>query len=120
MSYFNNITNSNEAKLIYRRLAMLNHPDLGGNPEVMARINNEYNNFKKSISKKPSEFETLQPGDYVIINTSKSRVISVSQNTFIARSEFSKRQAVFSIQTGICTTNPKFKAIINHNLTHAN
>ncbi len=49
MQYFNTSSSFSEQKLIYRRLAMLNHPDMGGNPEVMKKINIEYDKLKKTI-----------------------------------------------------------------------
>ena len=119
MDYFHNITDLNEAKLIYRRLAMLNHPDLGGNPSIMAKINLEYNRFKKSMEETMDSSQLLAPGDFVMINGSKSTVLSVSKNTFIARSKITNRQAVFSLKTGICTSNSKFRAEIPKSIVHA-
>ncbi len=110
MRYFNNITNIKEGQLIYRRLAMLNHPDLGGNPNVMKKINIEFDIFKKRIKNPNISFRHLKVDDYVIINLSRSKIVSLSRNTFIARSESTNREAVFSRDTGICIVNPKFKA----------
>lgn len=118
MDYFNKITNINEARLIYRRLAMLNHPDLGGNPEVMARINYEYNTLKKSLIEPDNKLLEINPGDIVVINESQSIVVSVSENTFIARSKVTNRQAVFNLKTGICISNPKFKTELQKSITH--
>lgn len=42
MRYFNNINDLNELKAAYRKLAMANHPDRGGDPEIMKAINAEY------------------------------------------------------------------------------
>lgn len=42
MKYFTNCRTLDELKKEYRRLAALNHPDHGGSNEVMAAINNEY------------------------------------------------------------------------------
>lgn len=42
MKYFTNCTTLDELKKEYRRLAMLNHPDRGGDEETMKAINNEY------------------------------------------------------------------------------
>ena len=42
MKYFNNIYTLNELKKEYRRLAMLYHPDRGGDNETMKEINAEY------------------------------------------------------------------------------
>lgn len=43
MKYFNNIHTLDELKKEYRRLAMLHHPDKGGDNETMKEINAEYN-----------------------------------------------------------------------------
>lgn len=42
MKYFNNCGSLEELKKEFRRLAMIHHPDRGGNVEVMKAINNEY------------------------------------------------------------------------------
>lgn len=42
MKYFTNINSLDELKKEYRRLVMLNHPDRGGDVEIMKAINNEY------------------------------------------------------------------------------
>lgn len=42
MKYFTNCTTLDELKKAYRRLAMIHHPDVGGDEETMKAINNEY------------------------------------------------------------------------------
>lgn len=42
MKYFTNCENLEELKAEFRRLAMIHHPDRGGDVEVMKAINNEY------------------------------------------------------------------------------
>lgn len=42
MKYFASCRTLDELKKEYRRLAMLNHPDRGGDEETMKAINNEY------------------------------------------------------------------------------
>lgn len=42
MKYFKEATNLEELKKEYKKLAMANHPDRGGNEEAMKQINNEY------------------------------------------------------------------------------
>ena len=42
MKYFNNITSLDELKKEFRHLAMLHHPDRGGDTETMQAINAEY------------------------------------------------------------------------------
>lgn len=43
--YFDNCHTAEEAKRIYRQLAMLHHPDHGGSTAVMQDINAEYSAF---------------------------------------------------------------------------
>ena len=42
MRYFNNCNTLDELKKEYRRLAMIHHPDRGGDLETMKTINAEY------------------------------------------------------------------------------
>lgn len=42
MKYFTNCKNLEELKKEFRRLAMIHHPDRGGDQEIMKEINNEY------------------------------------------------------------------------------
>ena len=42
MTYFNKVNNLEEAKKLYRELAMKNHPDRGGDMKVMQSINDEF------------------------------------------------------------------------------
>ena len=42
VTYFSNCKSIEEAKRLYHKLAVKNHPDLGGNLETMQAINNEY------------------------------------------------------------------------------
>ena len=110
MEYFKNITSFNEGRLIYRRLARLNHPDLGGNPEVMKKINIEFEKFKANLENANSKFHSIQPGDFVIVNKSVSIVLEVTRNTFTAKSNHTDRIALFSKDNGVCISNSKFKA----------
>lgn len=55
MTYFNNCSNLDELKKEYKRLAKLNHPDLGGSTETMQRINAEYEETFKILQKKHNE-----------------------------------------------------------------
>ncbi len=110
MEYFKDINDFRTGKLIYRRLALLNHPDMGGNPDVMKKINTEYQEFKKSVSIIRNKFINVRKGDTVIINGSMSLVIDVGKRTFTAKSYNTGRVGEFLKQSGICINNPKFVA----------
>lgn len=43
--YFSNCKTLEEAKTLYHKLALENHPDMGGNLETMQEINSEYATF---------------------------------------------------------------------------
>ena len=45
MKYFTGCKTIEEAKKLYRRLAMENHPDRGGDLDTMKAINTEYDEF---------------------------------------------------------------------------
>lgn len=61
MKYFQNCSTIEELKKEYRRLALINHPDNGGNPEKMKTINAEYEkafNRLKDIHNKAAADDT--------------------------------------------------------------
>jgi hypothetical protein len=49
MKHFNNIKNLEELRKIYRDLLKKNHPDNGGNVEIMQEINAEYDRMFKIL-----------------------------------------------------------------------
>lgn len=49
MKWFNHPTNLEELKSQYKKLAMQNHPDRGGNVEVMKEINREYDELFEKL-----------------------------------------------------------------------
>lgn len=51
MKYFKNIASLEEAKKEYKKLAMANHPDRGGNEDTMKEINNEYELLINTLAK---------------------------------------------------------------------
>lgn len=71
MKYFASITTLEELKREYKKLAMANHPDRGGNEEVMKEINNQYETAfnaikdghnatnEKKITECPEEFKDV-------------------------------------------------------------
>lgn len=55
MKYFINVTTLDELKKQYRRLAMIHHPDVGGDPETMKAINNEHDVLFESLKKQHND-----------------------------------------------------------------
>lgn len=51
MKYFTNIHTLDELKKAYRRLAMIHHPDVGGDAETMKAINNEHDALFEQLKK---------------------------------------------------------------------
>lgn len=66
MAYFKNVKNVEDLKTAYKKLARENHPDMGGDIEVMKAINNEFDmlvailpdNAREEINEFRSEFYT--------------------------------------------------------------
>ena len=74
MKYFQNCHSLDELKKEYRRLAMLNHPDMGGDAETMKAINNEYEQAQETLKSRhnaenPERQTTETAAEYInIIN----------------------------------------------------
>ena len=51
MKYFTKCTTLEELKAEYRRLAMLHHPDRGGDTEIMKEINREHDEIFEILKK---------------------------------------------------------------------
>jgi hypothetical protein len=68
MKYFNHTETMEELKAEYRRLALENHPDRGGNVEVMQEINAEFDLAYRIVEKKSprqnSDSDNETPTDY--------------------------------------------------------
>ena len=70
MSYFKNINSLSELKRKFREIAKMNHPDAGGDPEIMKAINEEYEKKivqlkNESVSiKRREEKKKERPVDY--------------------------------------------------------
>lgn len=76
MKYFTNCKTLDELKKEYRRLAMIHHPDHGGNPEIMKAINSEYKRMFEALKTKHNSTAedyrktTEAPEEFInIINT---------------------------------------------------
>jgi len=99
-----------QARLTYKRLAVLYHPDMGGNEEVMREINREYEIVKKRLRKYREGFDNLKVGDSVLVNGTECVVTAVFEKTFIAKAKGRHRLAVFEKKTGCSIYDNKFKA----------
>jgi len=64
MKHFNRIQTLEELKSEYRRLALENHPDRGGNTETMQEINAEFDLAFRLIEKKSPPVNTESPAEY--------------------------------------------------------
>ena len=112
MTYFKDVLTANELKSVYRRLAMMYHPDKGGNLVIMQKINDEYSNLVKEIDKIPDSLSDIKVGNTIYVNKSKCIVTSVDKLCFKAKSIQTKRETYFSKSTGYAILNYKFKASI--------
>ncbi len=111
MRYFpDDIDSEVQARLNYKRLAVLYHPDMGGNEDVMREINQEYELVKKRLRKYREGFGDLKAGDRVLVNGTECVVTAVFENTFIAKARGRHRLAVFEKKTGYSVYGKKFKA----------
>jgi curved DNA-binding protein CbpA len=111
MRFFpDNIENEMQARLNYKRLAVLYHPDRGGNEEIMREINREYDIVKRKLKKYREGLRNLKPGDSVIVNGTECEVTAVFDKTFIARAKGRHRLAIFDKKTGYSVYDKKYKA----------
>ncbi len=111
MRFFSdNIDSEVQARLNYKRLAVLFHPDMGGNEEIMREINQEYELVKKRLRKYREGLNDLKVGDRVLVNGTECVVTAVFEKTFIAKAKGRHRLAVFEKKTGLSVYEKKFKA----------
>ncbi len=111
MRFFpDNIESEVQARLNYKRLAVLYHPDRGGNEEIMREINREYEIVKKRLRKRREGLLQLKPGDRVMVNGTECEVTAVFEKTFIAKAKGRHRLAVFDKKTGYSVYDKKYKA----------
>lgn len=111
MRFFpDNIVSEVQARLNYKRLAVLFHPDMGGNEEIMREINQEYELIKKRLRKYREGFDNLKVGDSVLVNGTECEVTAVFEKTFIAKAKGRHRLAVFEKKTGCSVYDKKYKA----------
>ncbi|MBN2639782.1 MAG: hypothetical protein JXR65_11935 [Bacteroidales bacterium] len=113
MRFFpDNIENEIQARLNYKRLAVLYHPDRGGNEAIMREINSEYDLVKRRLKKQREGLRNVQVGDAVSVNGTECEVTAVFKDTFVAKAKGRYRLAVFDKKTGYALYDHKFKAEI--------
>ena len=56
MKWFTNVKTLDELRALYRKLALLHHPDRGGSTSDMQEINAEYENLSKRLIHSNTEF----------------------------------------------------------------
>ncbi len=111
MKYFpDDIRSEAQARLNYKRLALLYHPDKGGDEEIMREINAEYNLIKTRLRKTAQKLMNVKVGDTVYVNGTECEVTAVFKETFIAKAKGRHKLAVFDKKTGRGVYNKKWKA----------
>jgi len=99
-----------QARLNYKRLAIMYHPDRGGNEIIMREINSEYEIVKKKLRKLKRGLLEISVGDTVMVNGTECEVKAVFEETFIAKAKGRIRMAVFDKKTGLDIHSKKYKA----------
>lgn len=56
--YFSNCSTIIEAKALYRKLMMENHPDRGGSPEITIAVKKEFDDFILHVNDENNQFNT--------------------------------------------------------------
>ena len=112
MDFFEGITTEAQLKLNFRRLAIMYHPDKGGDIETMKLINKEYDEVKKSLLQKSNPLYNLKTGDTVYVNGTECIATIVSEEKFVAQAKGRTKKALFDKRTGLGIYNKKYKAYI--------
>jgi hypothetical protein len=113
MQYFTETHSMAELKSAYRRLALLYHPDVGGNIKDMQRVNAEYRTLAEGLKYPPRSLREVRIGNIIYVNRSKCIVTAVEKKIFKVRSLETKREAYFSKTTGFAMLNYKLKASLS-------
>ncbi len=111
MRFFpDDIENEIQARLNYKRLAVIYHPDRGGSEDVMREINLEYDQVKKKLSKQLIDLKHVKVGDTILVNGTECEVTAVFETTFVAKAKGRHRFEVFDKESGEALYDKKFKA----------
>ncbi|MBN2347335.1 MAG: hypothetical protein JXJ22_00775 [Bacteroidales bacterium] len=110
MTYFKDILSEEQLRYHYRKLAMLFHPDRGGDIATMKKVNEEYRYYLDGFKTTPKSFNDLKPGNTVYVKDSKCIVTAVEKDRFKAKSLETNRETYFSKSTGYAILNFKFRA----------
>lgn len=89
MKYFNGITTIEELKKLYKKMAMLHHPDRGGTVEIMQEVNAEYDEV----------YNLIQTGKIL-----KGEKIDISETSKESREILEKIINLDEIEIEICGT----------------
>lgn len=102
--------NLNDAKILYRKLALRLHPDQGGSHELMTTLQEAYENFVISLDSK----EKIEPQEkerkYKNVN---KLVVTLDEKLSIVDELFD-----FYIETGISHSWDFFNEIVDHLKLH--
>lgn len=111
MRYFSDeIESEIQARLNYKRLAVMFHPDRGGDENIMREINREYDLIKRKLRKQSENLAFVRVGDTILVNGTECKVTAVFSKTFFARAKGRHRFAVFNKETGVGLYDEKLKA----------
>lgn len=78
MKWFKDVTTLDQLRTMYRKLAMLHHPDRGGSTTDMQEINNEYDILsKRLINDNPSFSEGRKSWEHFVSEEIRTKLIEV-------------------------------------------
>ena len=106
-------SNLSDLKSTYHSLAKKYHPDCGGDPQVMLRLNMAYHQKKKALENEKRNFCELKLGESIYVNGTESFVILITKTKFVARAKGRSKQAWFDLKTGIGIDYPYYRASFN-------
>jgi DnaJ-class molecular chaperone len=111
MRYFSDdIDDEIQARLNYKRLAVMFHPDRGGDENIMREINREYDIVKRKLRKPAKNLMDVRIGDTILVNGTECKVTAVFTKTFFAKAKGRHRFAVFDRETGVALYDETLKA----------